>query len=50
MGREGLLADLSDVEGSDQIIPSVRATVTVNGKMDWRYRRQLMTFLIVVKS
>ncbi len=33
MGREGLLADLSDVEGADELLPAVRASVTVNGKL-----------------
>ena len=33
LGREGALADLSDVEGTDALLPAVRAAVTVDGKM-----------------
>lgn len=33
MGRKGLLADLSEVEGTDKLLPSVRASVTVDGKL-----------------
>ena len=32
-GREGLLADLSDLEGIDKLLPAVRAGVTVDGKV-----------------
>ena len=40
MGREGLLADLSDIEGADALLPAVRASVTVDGKLvafPWEY-------------
>lgn len=40
MGKQGLLADLSDVEGADQLLPTVRASLTIDGKlvaMPWEY-------------
>ena len=40
MGRQGLLADLSDVEGADQLLPTVRSSLTVDGKLvafPWEY-------------
>ena len=40
MGRAGLLADLSDVEGVDALTPAVRASLTVDGKLvafPWEY-------------
>lgn len=40
MGREGLLADLSDVEGADELLPAVRASLTIDGKLvafPWEY-------------
>lgn len=49
IGCEGLLADLSDVEGSDQIIPSVRATVTVNGKMV-AFPREYVAYGLIVNN
>lgn len=33
LGREGLLADLSDLDGVDQLVPSVRTACTVDGKL-----------------
>lgn len=32
-GREGLLADLSDLEGVDKLLPAIRAGVTIDGKV-----------------
>lgn len=40
MGRQGLLADLSDVEGADELLPAVRASLTIDGKLvafPWEY-------------
>lgn len=40
MGRQGLLADLSDVEGADKLLPAVRASLTIDGKLvafPWEY-------------
>ena len=40
MGRQELLADLSDVEGADALLPAVRASLTIDGKlvaMPWEY-------------
>lgn len=40
LGREGLLADLSDLEGADALLPTVRASLTVDGKLvafPWEY-------------
>lgn len=40
MGRAGLLADLSDVEGADKLLPAVRASLTIDGKLvafPWEY-------------
>lgn len=40
MGRQGFLADLSDVEGADQLLPAVRSSLTVDGKLvafPWEY-------------
>ena len=40
MGRQGYLADLSDVEGADKLLPAVRSSLTVDGKLvafPWEY-------------
>lgn len=40
MGRAGLLADLSDVDGADELLPAVRASLTIDGKLvafPWEY-------------
>lgn len=40
MGRQGLLADLSDVEGADELLPTIRASLTIDGKLvafPWEY-------------
>ena len=40
LGREGQLADLSDVDGIDHLIPAIKEAVTVNGKLvafPWEY-------------
>lgn len=40
MGRAGLLADLSDIDGADELLPAVRASLTIDGKLvafPWEY-------------
>lgn len=49
MGREGLLADLSDVEGADRLLPSVRASVTVNGKLV-AFPREYVAYGLIVNN
>lgn len=49
MGREGLLADLSDVDGIDQLLPAVRASVTVNGKVV-AFPREYVAYGLIVNN
>lgn len=49
MGREGLLADLSDVEGADTLLPAVRAACTVDGKLV-AFPREYLAYALIVNN
>ena len=49
MGREGLLADLSDVDGADALLPAVRASVTVDGKLV-AFPREYIAYGLIVNN
>ena len=49
MGREGLLADLSDVEGADSLLPAVRAAVMVDGKLV-AFPREYVAYGLIVNN
>lgn len=49
MGREGLLADLSDVDGVDKLLPAVRASVTVDGKLV-AFPREYVAYGLIVNN
>ena len=49
LGREGLLEDLSDLEGVDEIIPAVREACTVDGKLV-AYPREYVAYGLIVNN
>lgn len=49
MGRKGLLADLSDVDGVDQLIPAVRESVTIDGKLV-AFPREYVAYGLIVNN
>ena len=49
MGRKGLLADLSDLDGVDQLIPAVRDSLTIDGKLV-AFPREYVTYGLVVNN
>lgn len=49
MGRKGLLADLSDVEGADQILPAVRECLTIDGKLV-AFPREYIAYGLIVNN
>lgn len=49
LGREGLLADLSDLEGVDKLLPSVRTACTVDGKLV-AFPREYVAYGLIVNN
>ena len=49
LGREGLLADLSDLDGVDKLIPSVRTACTINGKLV-AFPREYVAYGLIVNN
>lgn len=49
MGRKGLLADLSDIDGADQLIPALKAACTVDGELV-SFPREYVAYGLIVNN
>ncbi len=49
LGREGLLADLSDLDGVDKLLPAVRAACTIDGKLV-AFPREYVAYGLIVNN
>ena len=49
MGRKGLLTDLSDIDGADQLLPAVKTACTVNGKLV-AFPREYVAYGLIVNN
>lgn len=49
LGREGLLADLSDLDGVDKLLPAARTALTVDGKLV-AFPREYIAYGLIVNN
>lgn len=49
LGREGLLADLSDLDGVDQLLPAIRTACTIDGKLV-AFPREYVAYGLIVNN
>lgn len=49
LGREGYLADLSDLDGVDKLLPSIRNAVTIDGKLV-AFPREYVAYGLIVNN